>query len=419
MNTPERRIFPIEDAATPRPTPPVCSVDQIHQALSLAVRDERRVEATISEIRDRDGTIWLGMTQAMADTRVARSLSGRVDRGARASLDDAVGGTFGRDHLGSTIVADVRIGLALDGRIKTTVTNVVQVCETTSQRATAIVLGDLQADGVVDRQRALREPDVVESVAVICPPASAGRADVAEILGRLFGDWRVDITWLTATFEGNDAEDAVAAALTGASELAARGAVDLVLVVRGGGTPAALAYLDSERLARLVADVSVPVITGLGHADNRTLLDEVSWHAAATPTDAAQMVIKLRAAVQRAQEPSCSRSEPIQTPPPRPAPEQRPEKEDGHVSSDGARRFTATPGPIVLHGPIPPTLPRKPLGGATGQHSEQPAFVHPRVLIFSSDTEVRTAEQARSVGAMSLVFPDGMLGVRADPDLRY
>ncbi|MFD2227457.1 exodeoxyribonuclease VII large subunit, partial [Microvirga arabica] len=66
--------------------------------------------------------------------------------------------------------------------------------------------------------------------------------------------------------------------------------LDVLLLVRGGGHAAGLASLVFEDVARLICTFPVPVITGLGHATDRTLLDEVAWKATDTPSKAIGLV---------------------------------------------------------------------------------------------------------------------------------
>jgi exodeoxyribonuclease VII large subunit len=67
--------------------------------------------------------------------------------------------------------------------------------------------------------------------------------------------------------------------------------LDVVVVVRGGGSRADLAAFDSEVVARAIATMPVPVLTGIGHEVDRTVADEVAHTVAKTPTAAAGMLI--------------------------------------------------------------------------------------------------------------------------------
>jgi exodeoxyribonuclease VII large subunit len=67
--------------------------------------------------------------------------------------------------------------------------------------------------------------------------------------------------------------------------------LDVIVLARGGGARSDLASFDSERLARLIADVPIPVITGIGHEVDRTVADEVAHTCAKTPTAAAALLV--------------------------------------------------------------------------------------------------------------------------------
>jgi hypothetical protein len=195
--------------------------------------------------------------------------------------------------------------------------------------------------------------------------------------------------------------------------MAAAGEIELVLIVRGGGEPAALAYLDNEVLARQVATMSIPVITGLGHAENRTLLEEVAWHAAETPTDAAQHVIKLRAAQARL---APDRATPILQPlPAESAPPQavaRPAARmlvpDSLASPPAADQDNgATKTPRQPEPPLEGALTRKAV--LVSEPNELPGY--PRIWGAGS-LPVQTAEHARRSGEMMIAFADGTVPIR-------
>jgi exodeoxyribonuclease VII large subunit len=87
--------------------------------------------------------------------------------------------------------------------------------------------------------------------------------------------------------QGYDAARSVA---WGLGAVARRG-VDAVLLVRGGGATTDLAAFDSELIARAIAGLDVPVLTGIGHDIDRTIADEVAHVAYKTPTACAQAVV--------------------------------------------------------------------------------------------------------------------------------
>ncbi len=143
----------------------------------------------------------------------------------------------------------------------------------------------LRRDGLYDRQRCLRTPADVLRVVVVHPAGAAGWADIAVELDRWQRAGIVTVLSVPVPFEGPRAALELVAALDRAATSGAT-PPDLVLMVRGGGDRAGLMVLDDERVARAICGCSVPVITGLGHAIDRSLLDDVAWAACDTPSKA-------------------------------------------------------------------------------------------------------------------------------------
>ena len=68
--------------------------------------------------------------------------------------------------------------------------------------------------------------------------------------------------------------------------------LDVVVLARGGGSRADLAPFDTELVARAIAAMAVPVITGVGHETDRSVADEVAYTACKTPTACAQLLVR-------------------------------------------------------------------------------------------------------------------------------
>ncbi len=148
-------------------------------------------------------------------------------------------------------------------------------------------------DGLFCRQRQLPQPTDILRIGVVHPERSAGYADVLSELERLERAGIATHLSFPASFEGSGARQSLCAALKQAWEVAQAEGLDVLLLVRGGGHAAGLASLVFEDVARLICTCPVPVITGLGHATDRTLLDEVAWKATDTPSKAIGLVLDL------------------------------------------------------------------------------------------------------------------------------
>jgi exodeoxyribonuclease VII large subunit len=151
----------------------------------------------------------------------------------------------------------------------------------------------LMRDGILHRQRQLPEPVDILRIGVIHPERSAGYAYVLPELERLECSGISTSVSFPATFEGAGARQSLCSALKQAEEVARGEGLDVLLLVRGGGPSAGMASLMFEDVARLICMFTAPVITGLGHATDRTLLDEVAWRSADTPSKAIGLVLAL------------------------------------------------------------------------------------------------------------------------------
>jgi exodeoxyribonuclease VII large subunit len=166
----------------------------------------------------------------------------------------------------------------------------------------------LADEGILRAQSALPPPAEITQIAVIHPENSAGWADLQAELRRLEDAGLLEVHSFPATFEGPRAAATLIQALADAATRARQRGLDLVLIVRGGGAKAGLADLANLGIARAICRMPVPVVTGLGHASDRSFLDEVAWRAADTPSKALGLVksiLRQRAEGARTSHKSC------------------------------------------------------------------------------------------------------------------
>jgi exodeoxyribonuclease VII large subunit len=162
----------------------------------------------------------------------------------------------------------------------------------------------LEAEGLFDPARKRPLPPLPGRIGVVTSPTGAAIHDILEVTGRRFP--AVPILLAPTRVQGDGAENEIAAAL---DALAAHGDVDLILLVRGGGSIEDLRPFNSEALARAVARSPVPVLSGIGHEVDLTIADLVADARAPTPSAAAELAVPdagaygadLRAALRRLQ----------------------------------------------------------------------------------------------------------------------
>ena len=150
------------------------------------------------------------------------------------------------------------------------------------------IINRLVAEGLTELNRSLKLPFAPQRVAVISARGAAGFGDFVNHLLSTPARLRFEVTLFPAVMQGNDTVPTVMRALDAVRREAGR--FDVVVIIRGGGATTDLAAFDNYELARAVATMPVPVIVGIGHERDTTVLDYVG-HRVKTPTAAAEMLI--------------------------------------------------------------------------------------------------------------------------------
>lgn len=161
----------------------------------------------------------------------------------------------------------------------------------------------LQGEGLYARQRQLAAPWDYQHVLVIAPEGGAGLGDFQAEAARLqrHGVCRFDYAY--SRFQGEGAAAEIRLALLKALQAPGKTSPDAVVVIRGGGAVNDLAWLNDYDLARTVCELELPVLTGIGHERDSTLLDEVAQQRFDTPSKVIagiEQLIARRAAEARA-----------------------------------------------------------------------------------------------------------------------
>ncbi|MGY6499767.1 MAG: exodeoxyribonuclease VII large subunit [Acidimicrobiales bacterium] len=140
------------------------------------------------------------------------------------------------------------------------------------------LLRSLRAEGLLDRNRQLPMPPVPLRIGLVTSDGSAAAHDVVEELAASGIGWQVHL--VDTRVQGADAVTQLVAALA----TCARADLDVVAVVRGGGSRIDLAAFDHEAVARAIASMPVPVLTGIGHEIDESIADRVAHRSFKTPT---------------------------------------------------------------------------------------------------------------------------------------
>ena len=140
----------------------------------------------------------------------------------------------------------------------------------------------LEAEGLFDAQRKRELPEFPAAIGIVTSSAAAALRDVLITLRRRMPS--IPVVLYPAPVQGEGAGDKLAQAVGVASQ---RAEVDVLIVCRGGGSMEDLWEFNSEALVRAVSQCSMPVVCGVGHESDFTLVDFVADVRAPTPTAAA------------------------------------------------------------------------------------------------------------------------------------
>lgn len=152
------------------------------------------------------------------------------------------------------------------------------------------IIARLTREGVIDMNRELSFPLLPKTVAVISSPTAAGYGDFLDQLHHNSAGYAFHTFLFPAVMQGDKTTDSVIAALDRVYETG--DLFDVVVIIRGGGSQTDLGSFDSYDLAAHVAQFPIPVIAGIGHERDETIVDRVAYLSVKTPTAAAAFLIE-------------------------------------------------------------------------------------------------------------------------------
>jgi exodeoxyribonuclease VII large subunit len=161
----------------------------------------------------------------------------------------------------------------------------------------------LQAEGLFEASRKKPIPPLPQRIGIITSPQGAALRDILNILARRH--YSANVLIYPVQVQGDSAPGEVMAGLRYFHQeirhqelrhqgLRRGGAVEVIIIARGGGSAEDLAGFNHEGLARAVADSKIPVISAIGHETDFTIVDFVADLRAPTPSAAAELVIRSR-----------------------------------------------------------------------------------------------------------------------------
>lgn len=156
-------------------------------------------------------------------------------------------------------------------------------------RNRAEIIRQLTEDGVIDLNKELELPQPLNRIAIISSPTAAGYEDFCNQLENNKYQFKFYTHLFPAIMQGDKTETSVIQALEQIYDHQEK--FDAVIIIRGGGATSDLTCFDSYLLAASCAQFPLPIITGIGHERDETVLDLVAHTRAKTPTAVAEFLI--------------------------------------------------------------------------------------------------------------------------------
>lgn len=233
----------------------------------LELVEKNAAGTTIAKVR---GIIWAGRVQYLRSKFLA--VTGQdLKSGLKVMVEASV--NYHEQYGLSVIISDIDPSYTIGDM----------------ERLRREILLRLQKEGVIDMNRSLSMPPVPQRIAVVSAAGAAGYGDFIDQLHRNSYGLQFYTCLFPAIMQGTNTSPSIIAALERIAANSHR--FDCVVIIRGGGSTSDLNSFDDYNLAANVAQFPLPVIVGIGHDRDVTVLDYVAAIHVKTPTAAAEWLI--------------------------------------------------------------------------------------------------------------------------------
>ncbi len=173
------------------------------------------------------------------------------------------------------------------GKFSLTVQSIRPSGEGSLKKSFELLKAKLEKEGLFAPERKRVLPEMPSHIAVISSTQAAGYADFIKLLNERWGGLKVDVAHVQV--QGDAAPEQIVRAIKYFNEQEVL--PEVLVIIRGGGSADDLAAFNDEPLAREIAASRIPTLVGVGHEVDVTLADMVADRRAATPSNAAQIVV--------------------------------------------------------------------------------------------------------------------------------
>ncbi len=173
------------------------------------------------------------------------------------------------------------------GKFSLTVKSIRPSGEGAIKKSFELLKSKLEHEGLFSIERKRILPTIPKHVAVISSTQAAGYADFIKIINDRWGGLKIDVGHVQV--QGDTAPDQIIRAIECFNEQEVL--PEVLVIIRGGGSADDLAAFNDERLVRAIVKSRIPTLVGVGHETDESLADLVADVRAATPSNAAQILV--------------------------------------------------------------------------------------------------------------------------------
>jgi len=152
-----------------------------------------------------------------------------------------------------------------------------------------LIISKLEEEGVLNMNKEVAFPMVPQKIAIISSETAAGYGDFVQHLNNNRHHFKFYHKLFPAYMQGENAETSIIAALDKIYKN--EHVFDLVVIIRGGGSQADLSCFDNYNLAYYITQFPLPILSGIGHERDDTIVDMVAYSKMKTPTAVADFII--------------------------------------------------------------------------------------------------------------------------------
>lgn len=265
---------------------------QVREILGFAYPEQYYITAEIARlnIHYQSGNCFLELVEKEGDSIVARA-TGIIWKSNLAwilkKFRDTVGEEL-KEGMKILLVVEVRFHEVYGLRL-----NIMDIDPSYTLGEFALshkkVIAQLEKEGLPTKNKQLAFPLVPQRIAVISSKSSAGYEDFLNTLNNNPYDYKFSVSLFPAYMQGEQAEQSILDALKMCQRRI--NDYDILVIIRGGGDNIDLHCFDSYNLGKAVAQFPLPVLSGIGHTRDETVVDIVSWKKMITPTATGEFIV--------------------------------------------------------------------------------------------------------------------------------